>query len=308
MNSQLFDGMVIFTELVKQGSFTKAAQKLEHSTSYISKELTKLEERLGVRLLQRSTRSLNLTAEGQLYYAQAEQLVDDAAALERAMQGQQASPSGVLRISCPTSLGINTLPRFLEHFNQRYPRVSFDIELNDKKVDLIADGFDLAIRATTALDDSSLISRKFATFRAVMVASPAYLARFGTPQTPDDLRNHKLICYSNLPNYNQWRFTGPDGQQTELALHSFVATNSSQLEVELCIAGQGIMRMPEFNLGDELSNGRLVEVLKDYSNGDVDVYLVYPNRKHMSSKVRSFIDMFLEHKECIGAGLVNSSS
>ncbi|CZF82228.1 HTH-type transcriptional regulator DmlR [Grimontia celer] len=294
MNTQLLDGMVVFNEVVKCGSFTKAADKIGHSTSYISKEINKLEERLGVRLLHRTTRTLNLTAEGEIYHAQCRQIVEDAETLESAMLGHQTIPKGNLKISCPTNFGLNTLTPLLMKFSEKYPDVTFDVDLNDRKVDLVAEGIDVAIRASQFMNDSSLISRKIKTFQGVTIASPDYLAKNGTPTHPHELKNHKVLCYSNLTNYDVWRYIEQDGNVVEVELDSFVTTNSSQLEVALCVAGLGITRMPLFNLNGELESGELVELFTHYQRVNVEMNLVYPSRKHMSSKVRSFIDFVLE--------------
>ncbi|SKA70698.1 LysR family transcriptional regulator [Enterovibrio nigricans] len=294
MNTQLFDGMVIFTEVVKYGSFTKAAEKSGHSTSYISKEINKLEERLGVRLLHRTTRSLNLTPEGDLYYEQCRQIVQDAAQLESAMLGHQNTPKGHLKISCPTSFGLISLAPLISRFTDKYPDITFDVELNDRKVDLVAEGIDIAVRATQSLEDSSLICRKFMTSEGVTVASPDYLNAFGTPNHPNELTNHRVISYRNLPNYNTWRYTEPNGDVIEVNVESFMTSNSSQLILSLCLEGRGIIRTPRFNLRDELSSGKLVELFPEYPRIPIEIFLVYPSRKHMSSKVRSFIDIVIE--------------
>ncbi|MEI8609770.1 LysR family transcriptional regulator [Enterovibrio sp. Hal110] len=294
MNTQLLDGMVIFREVMKVGSFTKAADRTGHSTSYISKEINKLEERLGVRLLHRTTRSLSLTPEGELYYEQCRQIVQDAEELENAMLGRQVTPKGNLKISCPTSFGLTRLAPLLRGFADAYPDITLNIELNDRKVDLVAEGFDIAVRASQALDDSSLISRKIHSSHAVTIASPAYLEKHGFPTHPRELVNHKVISYSNIPSYNTWRYKYHDGSAIDVELESFVVSNSSQLELLLCLSGEGITRMPLFNLNGEIDSGELVELFTDFPRTNIDVFIVYPSRKHMSSKVRCFIDFLID--------------
>ncbi|WP_394209593.1 LysR substrate-binding domain-containing protein [Enterovibrio calviensis] len=294
MNTQLLDGMVIFREVMKYGSFTKAAERTGHSTSYISKEINKLEERLGVRLLHRTTRSLSLTPEGELYYEQCRQIVQDAEELENAMLGRQVTPKGNLKISCPTSFGLTRLAPLLRGFADTYPDISLNIELNDRKVDLVAEGFDVAIRASQALEDSSLISRKIHSSYAVTIASPSYLEKHGVPKRPQELVGHKVISYSNIPSYNTWKYKNHDGSGIDVELDSLFVSNSSQLELLLCLSGEGITRMPLFNLNGELESGELVELFSDFPRTNIDVFIVYPSRKHMSSKVRCFIDFLIE--------------
>lgn len=290
-DSNLLSGVVTFVEVVNSGSFTRAAEQGGHSTSFISKEITKLEERLGVRLLNRTTRSLSLTPEGEQYFKQAQQLVLDGEEAVNAVAGQQQEPKGVLKISCPVSFGLSRLQPVLAQFTARYPQVDIELELNDRKVDMIAEGFDVLIRATSLkIDDSSLIFRRFAESYSVVVASPAYLAEHGTPNTPEDLSEHRTISYSLLPQPKLWQFTSQTGAELTVPVKSQILTNGSQMNLALCVAGQGITRMPSFNMGNELESGELVEILADYQRQAVDLYLVYPSKKHMSQKLRCFID------------------
>ena len=182
MKTNLLDGMVIFVHVVDTGSFTNAAQATGHSTSYISKEISKLEERLGVRLMHRTTRTLSLTPEGELYYESCKQLVESAGEVENALGGKQSEPQGHLRISCPVSFGIVELSPMLAKFMAQYPKVTFEVDLSDRKVDLVAEGVDVAVRAVHKAADSSLISRRIKTARSVTVAAPSYLRKYGTPK------------------------------------------------------------------------------------------------------------------------------
>ena len=289
-DSQLLDGMVIFVEVVNSGSFTQAALSSGHSTSYISKEINKLESRLGVRLMQRTTRSLSLTPEGEVYFQQCQQIIDDAEQAQNILSGGQAQPKGTLRISCPTSFGMTRMRTIFSEFIDRYPEVNLEIDLNDRKVDMISEGFDVLIRASQQLDDSSLISRKIHSSQGIVVAAPSYLAKYGTPTCLQDLAGQPAVTYSNLKNNDQWSLTNAEGKIETIKLNSRVQTNSSELEVSFCVAGHGVMLMPRFNLNGELERGELVELLPDYQRAEINVYVVYPSRKHMSAKVRSFID------------------
>jgi len=292
-NGKLLDGIVIFNEVIKEGSFTKAADASGHSTSYISKEINKLEERLGVRLMNRTTRSISLTPEGQLYFDQCQQIINDAQQAEHALSGRQMEPQGELKISCPTSFGLSRLRPIMAKFMETYPQIHLNVDLNDRKVDVVADGFDVVIRATMQLDDSSLVCRRFMSAKGVTLASPGYLEKHGTPSHPSELVRHKTISYSNLKSPNTWTYYQQDGSEVIVNLNSHVMTNSPELELELCINGQGITRMPMFNLSDELETGKLVTLFDDFAPLEINVYLVYASRKHMSAKVRVFIDFVM---------------
>ncbi|MGB5445141.1 MAG: LysR family transcriptional regulator [Psychromonas sp.] len=294
IKGKLLDGMVIFVHVVKSGSFTLAADISRHSTSYISKEINKLEARLGVRLLHRTTRSLSLTPEGELYFQLCQQIIEDAEQAENAIIGKLGEPHGLLRISCPISYGLSNLSPVLSQFTEKHPKIQLELDLNDRKIDLISDGFDVVIRAAMHLEDSSLISRKITQSEALVLASPGYLAKHGVPQHPYDLDRHKIISYSNLKQPNIWLFQDHNGDSIQVHVESHVLTNNSTLEIDLGVADQGIFRVPRFALKDELETGTLVEVFSDWAKPSIGVYMVYPSRKHMSAKVRSFIDFVME--------------
>jgi len=288
--SDLLDGMVIFAEVINAGSFTKAADNTGHSTSYISKEINRLEERLGVRLMNRTTRTQHLTAEGELFYQQCQQIIAEATEVQNALMGHQLKPTGTLRISCPPSLAVARMQHIFAGFLSEYPRVDLELDMNNRKVDVVADGFDVVVRATPQLEDSSLISRKIMCSRAVTIASPDYLEKFGTPEKPEDLKNHHCITYSNLKHPRLWDYKNQYGMEIEVEVNSRVSLNSSEMELALCKSGIGIARVPEFLFTDQFEKGELVELFPDYQRSPIDIYLIYPSRKHMSAKVRSFID------------------
>ena len=290
----LLDGMVIFSEVVKAGSFTGAAENTGHSTSYISKEISKLEERLGARLLHRTTRTLNLTPEGDLYFQQCLQIIEDAEQVENAISGKHGDPKGILRVSCPVSYGISNLRPVLAKFTQMYPKITLELDLDDRKVDLVSEGFDVVIRATVQLEDSSLISRRIRRSTTLTLASPEYLEKHGTPTTPFELDRHRVMCDSNLRQPNVWLYLGLDGKPVQVHVEGHVLTNNSSMTLSLGVAGQGIFRLPSFCIGDELETGKLVELFPEYPKTELGIYMVYPSRKHMSVKVRSFIDFVLQ--------------
>ena len=289
-DSQLLDGVVIFVEVVNGGSFTQAALTSGHSTSYISKEINKLEARLGVRLMHRTTRSLSLTPEGEVYFQQCQQIIDDAEQAHSILSGGQANPQGTLRISCPSSFAMAQMQQLFSDFITLYPEVNLELDLNNRKIDLISEGFDIAIRGTRQLEDSSLISRKIYQSEGVVIASPSYLKKYGTPEKPSDLAGHQAITYSHIKHPGLWSFTNKEGEVESIQVKSRVQTNSTEMEISLCLAGHGIMLMPRFNLSGEIERGELIELFTDYQQAEINVYVVYPSRKHMSAKVRSFID------------------
>lgn len=294
INGKLLDGMVTFVQVVSAGSFTLAADMCGHSTSYISKEINKLEARLGVRLLHRTTRSLSLTPEGELYFQRCCQIIEDAEQAENIIIGKQGEPHGLLRISCPIAYGLSNLSPKLSLFTEKYPKIQLELDLNDRKVDLISDGFDIVIRAAAHLEDSSLISRRISQSEILILASPDYIAKHGMPAHPFDLKRHKIISYSNLKQPNIWGFQDNDGKQIQVHLESHVLTNNSRLEIDLGVAGQGIFAVPRFALKDELATGKLVDLFPDWPKQAIGIYMVYPSRKHMSAKVRSFIEFVLQ--------------
>ncbi|GLS89753.1 LysR family transcriptional regulator [Psychromonas marina] len=294
INGKLLDGLVTFVQVVSAGSFTLAADLSGHSTSYISKEINKLEARLGVRLLHRTTRSLSLTPEGELYFQRCCQIIEDAEQAENAIIGKQGEPHGLLRISCPMAYGLSNLSPKLSLFTEKYPKIQLELDLNDRKVDLVSDGFDIVIRAAAHLEDSSLISRRISQSEMLILASPDYITKHGMPAHPFDLTRHKIISYSNLKQPNIWGFQDNDGKQIQVHLESHVLTNNSRLEIDLGVAGQGIFAVPRFALKDELVTGKLIDVFPDWPKQSIGIYMVYPSRKHMSAKVRSFIDFVLQ--------------
>ena len=210
--------------------------------------------------------------------------------MESALTGHQVQPKGRLRISCPTSLGVSRLQVIFARFLCQHPLVELDVDLNDRKVDLVTDGFDALIRASGQLEDSSLISRRIMRSRAVTVAAPEYLEKHGTPQVPVDLMDHFCITYSNLKQPNAWAFKDKQGNEEVVTVKDRFTTNSSALEVAMVKAAHGITRIPYFIAEEALNANEIVEVLPDYSFTEIDVFIIYPSRKHMSSKVRAFID------------------
>ncbi|OIQ48637.1 MAG: LysR family transcriptional regulator [Gammaproteobacteria bacterium MedPE] len=293
-DSKMLDGVVIFSQVVTNGSFTKTADQTGHSTSYISKEVNKLESRLGVRLLNRTTRTLKLTPEGELYYQQCLRVLEDLCEVEQVLDGAKTEPQGTLKISCPVSFGASKFGPIFTQFLLKYPQVNLDIELSDTKVDLIEEGYDLVIRASGSLEDSNLICKRIMSSTDVTIASPEYIQRKGMPKHPNELIEHDIIGYKNSPQPKVWDYVGHSGEKIVVKMEPRIISNLSEMKVEFCLAGLGITRLPIINVLDELNSGQLVEVFPDYENYKIDCFLVYPSRKYMSAKVRCFIDFFTQ--------------
>ncbi|MDO6445613.1 LysR family transcriptional regulator [Colwellia sp. 1_MG-2023] len=292
-NTNLFDGIVIFTHVVNCRGFSAAAEKTGHSSSYISKEINKLEARLGVRLLNRTTRSISLTSEGEVYYQQCQQMVNDAEQALGELDQNQEAIKGVLKISCPVSFGLNYLQPVLSKFLKQYPLMALDIDFNDRQVDVVLDGFDLVIRATHHLEESSLICRKIFQSKGVTVASREYLKQYGRPTEPSQLTEHNCLCYSNLRLPHKWVYRSLNDKMIVVDVKSKLLCNSAQLELRMALDGHGIVRLPEFALEDALKNDQLEVLFTDYQEPAIDVYVVYPSRKYLSPKIRCFIDFIV---------------
>lgn len=282
-----------FVEVVHRGSFTVAAEKLGLSRSAISKQVAHLENRLRARLLNRTTRRLSLTEAGQAFYASARRGLQEIADAEAAVSSLQAAPRGTLHLNVPMSFGILHVAPAIASFIARFPEVQVDVRLDDRKLDLVEAGFDLAIRIGQ-LPDSSLVARALCPCPLVACAAPAYLQRRGRPATPDDLRRHDVLIYSYSDDPSQWDFTGRAGQKISVPVAGRVRMNNSLALREVLLAGAGITITPRFVVEADLRAGRLAAVLEDHRLRELSVYAVYPERRHLSPKVRAFVDFIGE--------------
>lgn len=287
-----FVEMKTFVAVVDAGSFIGAADPLGMSKAAVSRHVSDLEQRLGVRLLQRTTRRLSLTDEGQAFYARSKEalaLVDEA---ETEIRSRSTEASGVVRVNAPHTFGVLHLAPLWGAFMDANPRVSLEVTLSDRVVDLVDEGFDLAIRIAT-LPNSTLVSRKLASTRVMLCASPAYLARVGTPMRPADLALHQVIAYSYWASRDEWTFTGPDGEVT-VRTHARLYANNGDTCLAAALNGQGIILQPSFLVADDVRAGRLVELMPAYRSIELGIYAVYPTRKQLALKVRRLIDYLAE--------------
>lgn len=284
--------LAVFAKVAEVKSFTKAAEALGLSKSAVSKHVAGLEERLKARLLQRTTRRLSLTEVGTALFARAQRIVAEVEEAERAVTALSTEPRGTLRVSAPMSFGIRHLGPVLADFMVRFPALHVDLALNDRMVDIVEDGFDLAIRIAK-LPDSSLIARKLCPGRRIVCASPEYWRRHGTPKTPADLKNHNCLMYTYLPNPDELRFDGPDGP-VAVPVAGTLHSNNGDILRAAALAGIGFFFAPTFLVGDDVRAGRLERVLPEYDDTSLSIYAVYPHTRHLSAKVRAFIDFLAE--------------
>jgi len=285
--------MQTFTAVVDAGSFVKAADAMDMSKAAVSRYVVELETRLGVRLLQRTTRRLSLTDEGQLFYARSKELLAELAEAEDEMTSRNDAASGLLRINAPFTFGVLHLAPLWGSFLQQHPKVKLDVTLADRLVDLVEEGFDVAIRIAT-LENSTLVSTRLATTRILLCASPQYLEVHGSPKHPSELTGHAVISYSYLSTRDEWHFHGPQGPvsvKTNPCFH----TNNGDTCRAAALAGQGIILQPSFLVGEDVRRGALVELMPEFRARDIGIYAVYPTRKHVSPKVRSLIAFLKAH-------------
>ena len=286
------DAMEVFAEVVEAESFSGAARALGISKSAVSKQIGRLEDRLGVRLLNRTTRRLSLTEAGAGYYEASRRVLDEALAAETAVSSLAAAPRGLLKLNAPMSFGFLHLARAIPAFHARHPQIVVDAAMNDRFVDLVEEGYDLAIRISE-LRDSSLIARRLAPSRTLLCASPDYLARRGEPRQPQDLKDHDCLIYSAIDLPQEWRFAGPNGPVRVKVKGPFQANNGDAL-CSAAMAGMGIVRLPTFIAGEHLVAGRLVPVMCGFPAGEQGIYAVYPHSRNLSAKVRAFVDFLAE--------------
>lgn len=285
-------GIAVFAQVVEARSFTEAARRLGMSKASVSKQVSRLEERLGARLLNRTTRRLSLTEVGAAFHERCVRIVAEAEEAELAVTRLHAAPRGTLKVDAPVNFGMQYLAPLLPPFMARHPELRVDITFNDRFVDLVDEGYDLAIRIAD-LPDSSLIARKLAESRAVVCAAPSYWAAHDRPRHPRDLAEHNCFAYSYLSTGNEWRFRGPDGPVSVRVSGNLTANNGDVLR-QAAAAGVGVIASPVFMVCDDLRAGNLEPVLAEFEADIRGIYAVYPHNRHLSAKVRAFVDYLVE--------------
>ncbi|NGY06850.1 LysR family transcriptional regulator [Solimonas terrae] len=284
--NQLED-MRLFVQTVDSGSFTAAGEKLGLSKQFVSRRLAALEARLGVRLLIRTTRSLRTTALGMSYHEQASRLVQEVDAAEQSITRQNRAPRGRLRITAPMSFGTMILSPALPRFIEAHPQLSVELQLNDRSVDLVGEGYDAGVRIGT-LPDSSMIAHRVAEMDMLVCCSPGYRQRRGTPQTPADLREHDCLPYGHAPKV-AWNFL-QHGKPRAVAINGRLCANNGELLRDAACAGLGLTQLPAFIVAAQLQNGELISVLDDCRPPPLGVHVIYPGHRQSSLAVQAFAD------------------
>jgi DNA-binding transcriptional LysR family regulator len=285
------DQMRVFAAVVDAGSFVGASDALDMSKAAVSRYVAELESRLGVRLLQRTTRKLSLTPEGEVFHARCRELLSSVEDAEAEITSRSGEATGLLRINVPFSFGLLHLAPLWAAFMAQHPRVTLDVTLADRVVDLVEEGFDLAVRIAR-LPNSSLVSRQLTSTRLVLCASPGYLQAHGEPRHPADLARHAVLAYSLFSMGDQWTFTAPAGE-VSVKVSPRLRTNSGDTCRLAALHHQGIVLQPSFLVGQDLLAGTLVEVMPQWRSIELGVYAVYPSRKFVSPKVRLMIDFLV---------------
>jgi len=288
-----FEDLQAFVAVVEAGSFTAAADRLNSAKSAVSRRVSALEERLGVQLLRRTTRVLNLTETGSSFYEHGARILADLEEAEAAVQQEHGELRGRLRLALPLSFGVRHMCKPIAAFSNRHPKVEFDLNLNDRRIDLIEEGADLALRIGR-LQDSSLIARRLFDVRAVVCASPHYLSVHGEPQTPGDLQNHDCLVYSNLADPNKWSYVDEDGGQRTVEVKPVLSASSGDFLTNAAAHGMGLVIQPTFIASESIRRGSLVPVLTNFEWPISPAYAVYPPTRHLSYRVREFIDFLAE--------------
>lgn len=284
--------MAAFTKVVGAGSFSAAAREMQVSQALVTKQIQELENWLGARLLNRTTRRLSLTEVGTAFYERAARILEAVEEAKGAAGALQTVPRGRLRINAPISFGVLHLAPAVTEFLQRFPDVSVELLMNDRLVDLLEGEFDVGVRIGR-LRDSSLIARKIAPIRLAVCAAPDYLARRGVPKAPEDLAKHDCLEYTYFESRGEWRLLNPEGDEIVVPVSGrYLANNADVLRIT-AIAGGGIILCPTFIVGEDLRSGRLVRLLPDYPPPEQALHALYPPSRHLSAKVRSFVDFLV---------------
>ena len=288
-----FAAMQAFAKVVELGSFARAAERLDISASACSRHVADLEAHLDARLLNRTTRSISHTDSGRAFHERCLQLLADLDEAEAAAHAGRGRARGTLRVTCSVNFGLRYLASLIAPFQARHPDVRLDVSLSDRMVDIVEEGFDLAIRIGES-GSTSVIARKLGETCMITCAAPDYLLRCGTPVTPGQLAAHNCLLYEYLTHRNEWRFADPQGGELRVRVGGSLQTNNGDMLAIAAAEGLGICNEPDFIVAGDLRAGRLVRVLADFAPPASVIHAVYPSRRHLSGKVRAFVDFLAE--------------
>ncbi len=284
--------MRAFVQVVQRRGFAAAAREMHLSRSVVSKYVMDLEQELGVQLLARTTRTVTPTENGQAYYERCVAILSELEEADRAVASLHAEPRGLLRVNAPMSFGTLHLGRAVADFMAKYPELQIQLILSDQLIDPVQEGFDVTLRIAD-LAPSSMIARKIAPALRVICAAPAYLKRRGTPKHPNELSAHDCLSYGHLATGTQWKLTGPDGDHW-IRIPWTLCTNNAEVLRDAAVAARGIALLPTFIAGADLQSGRLRTILTEYKAPEIAICAIYPETRHLSVKVRVFIDFLVE--------------
>jgi DNA-binding transcriptional LysR family regulator len=282
-----------FVHVVETGSLSAAADRMDIAKSAISRRLAELEGRLGVQLLKRTTRSIKLTESGRRFHQSCLRILADMKESELAVATEHATLSGTIRIAAPLSFGVHHLSPVLNTFQKTHPQLSLDLSLDDSQINLLEAGFDLGLRIGK-LDDSSLIARRLAPIRRITLASPDYLREHGEPQSPEELKQHTGLTYTNMPEAQLWQFTRPDGSVVSVRVPGHLKANNGEFLLNAAIDGLGVLVSTTFIACNAIEQGLLKPILCEFEPRPVSLYAIYPSQRHLPRRVRTLIDFLAE--------------
>lgn len=282
-----------FAAVVDKASFTAAAEALDISKPVVSKQVSQLEKYLGVQLLHRTTRRLHLTEAGEVFARYSQRIVAEAREAEQSVLPLQSEPQGTLRISASESLAMSLLPQTLLEFQRRFPKVELDVRVSGRFVDLVEEGIDVALRVGE-LEDSSMIARRLMDSRFHVCASPDYWKRHEVPEHPNDLRSHNCLIYSQSPKGDTWFFRDKNDEDIGIKVKGNLRSDAGRLLLGAALNGQGVLIGPTYMVAKAMREAQLMQVLEDFYRPSIGLYAIYPHSKHVSSKVRAFVDYLIE--------------
>jgi DNA-binding transcriptional LysR family regulator len=290
----------VFRRVVELESFSRAAEALNLSNAAVSKNVQELEKELGTQLIHRTTRRLNLTEAGRLYFQRVSSILDELERAEELVADLSVKPHGLLRVTAPMSLGLTHVATAIYQFQSLYPDIRIELILNDRYVDLIEEGFDVGIRGGGLVNDNSLLSHRIGDIQRVVCASPAYLKQYGEPKSPEDLKQHRCVIYTLARSPHEWSF-GRSHETVSVHVDGSLKVNNSLAASQAAVAGLGLIFLPMFTVLDELEHGMLKTVLQEWSTEPLTLYAIYPKHRQHSRKLQVFIDFISEALESIAA-------